>query len=113
MFNSIVMAIDSGVVCRLVLLDLSSAFDTVDHDKRLNVLNNRFGIGHAALTWFSSYLVGCTLTFNYGAFESRTYTMDYSVPQRSVFSPKKSSHIQKSLLTSLMYSNFMLMIHSL
>jgi hypothetical protein len=78
------MAIDFGEVCRLVLLDLSSAFDTVDHDKLLNVLNNLFGIGHAALTWFSSHLVGRTQTFNYGAFESRTYTMDYSVPQRSV-----------------------------
>ena len=107
------MAIDFGEVCRLVLLDLSSAFDTVDHDKLLNVLNNLFGIGHAALTWFSSYLVGRTHSFNYGAFESRTYAMDYSVSQRSVLSPKKSSHMQKSLQTALMYSNFTLMTHSL
>jgi hypothetical protein len=88
-YDAIVKALDSGEVCGLVLLDLSSAFDTVDHDTLLNVLNNRFGIDHPALTWFSSYLVGRTQTFNHGALESRIYTMDCSVPQGSVLGPQE------------------------
>jgi retron-type reverse transcriptase len=46
----IVRAIDSGEVCALVLFDLSSAFDTVDHETLLRVLTQRFGINDLALT---------------------------------------------------------------
>ena len=40
-YNDIVRAVDKGQVVPLVLLDLSSAFDTVDHDC-LSVLQHRF-----------------------------------------------------------------------
>ena len=46
----------------LVLLDLSSAFDTVDHDCLLTVLHDRF----AALDWFRSYLSERTQSFIVG-----------------------------------------------
>jgi hypothetical protein len=42
-YDEIVRALDSGHMCVLVLLDLSSAFDTVDHETLLNILNQRFG----------------------------------------------------------------------
>ena len=41
--DEIVKAIDAGVVCALVLLDLSAAFDTVGHQTLLHVLSCRFG----------------------------------------------------------------------
>ena len=41
-FNYLVRAIDNGKVSALVLLDMSAAFDTVDHDVLLTVLNTRF-----------------------------------------------------------------------
>ena len=54
--NDIVMAIDKGNSAILVLLDLSAAFDTVDHSMLLSRLNTRFGICDKALDWFRSYL---------------------------------------------------------
>ena len=43
-------------VTALVGIDLSAAFDTVDHDILLSVLQNRFGICDNALRWFLTYL---------------------------------------------------------
>ncbi len=52
--NDLLLAADTGLYSALILLDLSSAFDTVDH----NVLINRLkvGIRDVALYWFISYL---------------------------------------------------------
>jgi len=49
-------AADEGKVTALVLLDLSSAFDTVDHTTLLNVLERRVLVEGSALAWFQSYL---------------------------------------------------------
>ena len=54
--NDIVTAIDSGHSVILVLLDLSAAFDTVDHRILIRRLSTRFGIRNRALDWFVSYL---------------------------------------------------------
>ena len=40
----------------LVVLDLSVAFDTVDHGILFEVLNHRFSIDGSALDWYNSYL---------------------------------------------------------
>ena len=43
-------------ITAVVAIDLSAAFDTVDHDTLISVLNARFGITDVALVWFKNYL---------------------------------------------------------
>ena len=42
--NDMIMAVDKGYIGCLMLLDLSAAFDTVDHDVLMDVLRRRFGV---------------------------------------------------------------------
>ncbi|KAL1276739.1 hypothetical protein QQF64_036362, partial [Cirrhinus molitorella] len=52
--NDLLLSSDRGCISLLVLLDLSAAFDTIDHDILLN--RNYVGISGSALEWFKSYL---------------------------------------------------------
>ena len=54
--NDIFNDIDERKVCLLTLLDLSAAFDTIDHDILVERLKISFGITGTALKWFESYI---------------------------------------------------------
>lgn len=54
--NDVLMATDSGDSVILVMLDLSSAFDTVDHEILISRLESFVGLGGAVLSWFKSFL---------------------------------------------------------
>ena len=54
--NDILVALDNHQSVILLLLDLSAAFDTVDHGILLDRLSHHFGICGVALSWFKSYL---------------------------------------------------------
>ena len=80
--NRIVRNVDrEGHVSVSVLLDLSSAFDTVDHSILLEVLAMRFDVAGIALDWFRSYLDGRTQTFYVGAQHSAISAVHCSVPK--------------------------------
>ena len=79
--NDVVRSIDDGDVTGLALLDLSAAFDTVDHDILLNVLELRYGIVGPALGWFESYLRNRTQTVIYNGQHSQSTTLSCGVPQ--------------------------------
>jgi len=48
--------VDQGDIGALVLLDLSAAFDTVDHSLLMDVLRRRFGLDGSALSWVAEFL---------------------------------------------------------
>jgi len=56
--SEILLAIDAGNLSAVVLLDLSAAFDTVDHIILLRRLEHTYQLGGVAFEWFRSYLVG-------------------------------------------------------
>ena len=54
--SDILSAIDKNQIVLLIMLDLSSAFDTVDHSLLIRRLRKLFGIGGKALNWFDHSL---------------------------------------------------------
>ena len=64
-YNDIMWSIDSGDDVILCLLDLSAAFDMIDHTILINRLEKRFGIKDDALAWFVSYLLSSSSILYY------------------------------------------------
>ena len=54
--NDILIAMDNGKCTIILLLDLSAAFDTVDHDRLMYILFHEIGLRGRVLAWFESYL---------------------------------------------------------
>ena len=52
------LALDRGQVSVLTLLDLSAAFDTIDHNILLRQLELNFGFDGVVLSWFRSCSTG-------------------------------------------------------
>ena len=85
--NDIVSAIDNQSYTILLLLDLSAAFDTVDHKILLQRLSCRFGIKGKALHWFKSYLENRKQVVNVKGATSCSKDLWCGVPQGSVLGP--------------------------
>ena len=85
--NDIHLSLSRGEATALVLLDLSTAFDTIDHSTLLSCLHDWFGIGGSALKWFSSYLIERYQTVKIGYILSDLQNLLFVVPQGSVLGP--------------------------
>ncbi|XP_073804016.1 uncharacterized protein isoform X1 [Danio rerio] len=85
--NDIRLNTDSGKITVLVLLDLSAAFDTVDHSILLDRLENWVGLSGTVLKWFRSYLEGRGYHVSIGDHRSRWTPMTCGVPQGSILAP--------------------------
>ena len=87
--NDILLDIDNQKCVLLVLLDLSAAFDTIDHETLMDRLSSLFGVKAKALSWFRSYLYGRTQSVHIGKSKSEKCSLKYGVPQGSILGPKQ------------------------
>ena len=71
----------------LVVLDLSAAFDTVDHGILFDILNHRFGVDGSVLEWYYSYLQGRSMTVYYNDSKTKPKQLQGSIPQGSCGGP--------------------------
>jgi len=85
--TSALRLLEKGRVSVLVALDLSAAFDTVDHKVLMSVLERKYGVGGGALQWISSYLHNRQMSVHVGESSSVVKTFNYSVPQGSCLGP--------------------------
>ena len=82
--SDLLLAVDQGEVAALVLLDLSAAFDTVDHDILLRRLRSTYGFNGAVLEGFQSYLHSRSQYVSRGSSRSASTSLFCGVSQGSV-----------------------------
>ena len=85
--NDIHLSLSRGEATALVLLDLSAAFDTIDHTTLLSCLLDWFGVGGSVLKWFSSYFTECFQSVKIGSTLSDLQKLLFGIPQGSVLGP--------------------------
>ena len=85
--DEILNGFESNLCTVVIFLDLSSAFDTIDMDKLLEILNVELGIDGVALKWFESFLKGRSQCVRVESSFSDFLNMQFGVPQGSVLGP--------------------------
>jgi len=102
--DDILLGVDQQKVSALVLLDLSAAFDTIDHGILLNRLQSYFGLEGTALNFFRSYLSDRKQSVVIQSSSSDESSITTGVPQGSVLGPLLFS-MYTTPLSSLLDSN--------
>ena len=82
--DDILWNMEAQKITTVVAIDLSAAFDTVDHEVLLDVLNNRFGLDGNTQNWKDSYLRPRNFKVKIGQSYSEETDVKFSVPQGSI-----------------------------
>ena len=85
--NDLLLSADKKQISIIALLDLSAAFDTIDHSILTLRLKNTFGFSDLVLDWFISYLKDRTQSVKINDTESKPHPLLYGIPQGSILGP--------------------------
>ena len=83
--NDIFVSLNAGHSTALLLQDLSTAFDTIDHSILLDRLKHGFGVSSTALNLLSSFLSGRSQVVVTSNVKSQPNLLEYGVPQGNLF----------------------------
>ena len=86
MYDHWTQEVDDGNMVGVMMIDLSAAFDMVDHPLLLDKLR-LFGLGEPAIQWFQSYLSGRTQSVLIDGCLSPPLEIECGVPQGSILGP--------------------------
>ena len=87
MIDETLIGFDKNTANILILLDMSAAFDTVDLNKLLSILEHKIGLKGTALQWFRSFLLGRQQKVQIQGLTSQIIFTLYGVPQGSLLGP--------------------------
>ncbi|HSN24164.1 MAG TPA: reverse transcriptase domain-containing protein, partial [Methylomicrobium sp.] len=87
LLNDVYTAADNKTRSLLVLLDLSSAFDTIDISTLIRRVENTYGITGTALQWLQSYVNKRSQFVSVGGVRSKTVNNQFGIPQGSCLGP--------------------------
>ena len=99
--NDVLSSIDKGKCIVLASLDLSAAFDTVDHSILLSRLETTYGIKATALQWFRSYLMKRQHRVSIKSSLSKPFMLTCGVPQGSVLGATLYTMYTRELSTEI------------
>ena len=85
--NDIASLMDKGMAVGLVLLDLSTVFNTIDHSILFDCLKHWYGIDGVVLKLIQSYLYSRKRKIKIDGHFSKAFHLSYGVPQGLVFGP--------------------------
>lgn len=95
--DKLLFSCDDNMPSVVLLLDLSAAFDTVDHKKLLETLYNEIGIRGKAYNWCKSFLTNRTFRVKIGDAYSEVEMLLFGVAQGSVLGPRFFNVYTRSL----------------
>ena len=87
LFDDLHKVLACGSAAVVISLDISAAFDTIDHQMLLSRLELNFGVTGVALNWFQSYLSDRSQAVYIGQTSSSIFPLTCGIPQGSVLGP--------------------------
>jgi hypothetical protein len=85
--NDLLLSLDDNKCVLLVMLDLSAAFDTIDHLILIKRMQNDFGITDKSKNWLQSYFNGRTQFVKINQETSKVIPLKSGLPQGSILGP--------------------------
>ncbi len=103
--NDIINSPDNRLHCAVLFIDLSKAFDTVDHNILLSKLVS-LGFDNSSINWFRNYLSGRTQAVVADGSRSSLLSVDKGVPQGSILGPLLFTLYINNIFPSSVSCNF-------